>query len=223
MFRSTACLAESWHCILVSNIKMTSSPFTAALAPAINHLIAQEKWAQALLLKHEKKTIVIALPFTALSFVVQDGYFAVAENEAVPTVRIEVSSAAIWAFLKEGKAAAMKFVTISGDVDFAADVNLLVANLRWEAEEDLAKLIGDGPSHVLFKESQKIHAQGQAAIADLKHNVLDYVVNEKKAVLGLAEFNQFKADLRVLRDDGDRLEKKIVLLERSLAKLGKTT
>ena len=40
-------------------------------------------------------------------------------------------------------------VRIEGDVQLAAEVNWLIDHVRWEAEEDLARLIGDAPAHTL--------------------------------------------------------------------------
>ncbi len=40
-------------------------------------------------------------------------------------------------------------VRIEGDVQFTAEVNWLVDHVRWDAEEDLARLIGDAPAHTL--------------------------------------------------------------------------
>jgi ubiquinone biosynthesis protein UbiJ len=40
-------------------------------------------------------------------------------------------------------------VRIEGDVQLAADVNWLVDNVRWDLEDDLARVIGDAPAHNL--------------------------------------------------------------------------
>ena len=40
-------------------------------------------------------------------------------------------------------------VHIEGDVQLAAEVNWLIDNVRWDAEEDLARLLGDAPAHTL--------------------------------------------------------------------------
>ena len=42
-------------------------------------------------------------------------------------------------------------VRIEGDVQFAAEVNWLIENVRWDAEEDLSRFIGDAPAHTLGK------------------------------------------------------------------------
>lgn len=40
-------------------------------------------------------------------------------------------------------------VRIEGDVQLAAEVNWLIDHVRWDAEEDLARLIGDASAHTL--------------------------------------------------------------------------
>jgi ubiquinone biosynthesis protein UbiJ len=40
-------------------------------------------------------------------------------------------------------------VRIEGDVQLAAEVNWLIDHVRWDPEEDLARLIGDAPAHTL--------------------------------------------------------------------------
>jgi ubiquinone biosynthesis accessory factor UbiJ len=40
-------------------------------------------------------------------------------------------------------------VRIAGDVQFAAEINWLVDNVRWDVEEDVSRLIGDAPAHTL--------------------------------------------------------------------------
>ena len=40
-------------------------------------------------------------------------------------------------------------VRIEGDVQLAAEVNWLVDHIRWDIEEDVARIIGDVPAHTL--------------------------------------------------------------------------
>jgi ubiquinone biosynthesis protein UbiJ len=40
-------------------------------------------------------------------------------------------------------------VQIAGDVQLAAEVNWLVDHVRWDVEDDLARVIGDVPAHTL--------------------------------------------------------------------------
>ena len=47
-------------------------------------------------------------------------------------------------------------VRIEGDVQLAAEVNWLIDHVRWDPEEDLARLIGDAPAHTLVQTAQRL-------------------------------------------------------------------
>ena len=189
----------------------------ALILQSINHVIEQEKWAHDLLLSREGQIVAISLPVGNFQLMIQNGLLAnTSDNTGVAAVSLEISQEAIWAFLREGKSGAMKFVRISGDVDFAADLNRLAADLKWEAEEDLAKLIGDAPSRRILLESKKLFQQASLAVDDFKLGLRDYLVNEKNTLLGAQQFNEFKSEIRLLRDQLDRTEKKIIKLDESI-------
>jgi ubiquinone biosynthesis protein UbiJ len=189
----------------------------ALILKSINHVIEQEKWAHNLLLSREGQIVAISLPVGNFQLMIQNGLLAnTSDNTGVAAVSLEISQEAIWAFLREGKSGAMKFVRISGDVDFAADLNRLAADLKWEAEEDLAKLIGDAPSRRILLESKKLFQQASLAVDDFKLGLRDYLVNEKNTLLGAQQFNEFKSEIRLLRDQLDRTEKKIIKLDESI-------
>ena len=40
---------------------------------------------------------------------------------------------------------------VEGDAQVAADIAWLAEHLRWDAEADLARLVGDGPAHELAR------------------------------------------------------------------------
>lgn len=46
-------------------------------------------------------------------------------------------------------------VRIEGDVQLAAEVNWLIDHVRWDAEEDLARLVGDAAAHSLAQVARK--------------------------------------------------------------------
>lgn len=46
-------------------------------------------------------------------------------------------------------------VRIEGDVQLAAEVNWLIDHVRWDAEEDLAGLIGDAAAHTLAQAARQ--------------------------------------------------------------------
>jgi ubiquinone biosynthesis protein UbiJ len=46
-------------------------------------------------------------------------------------------------------------IRIEGDVQLAAEVNWLIDHVRWDPEEDLARLIGDAPAHTLAQNAKR--------------------------------------------------------------------
>lgn len=196
---------------------MTKSIPTFVLA-IMNHLIAGEDWAGKLLDKHLGKVLMLKLPFGSFPLQVRPGGLANAHLEADTAIQVQLDIAkeAITAAISGGKSAATKHVKISGDVDFAHDLSTLANNLRWEAEEDLAKWLGDAPAHRIAKETKKIIDAGKKAVVDLQGGVRDYLVHEKEALIATDEFDTFKKDLRELRDAIERAEKRIERLTQHL-------
>jgi ubiquinone biosynthesis protein UbiJ len=47
-------------------------------------------------------------------------------------------------------------VQIEGDVQLAAEVAWLADNLRWDIEEDLARVLGDVPAHALAQAARRV-------------------------------------------------------------------
>jgi len=194
---------------------MANLPVPFFVLKAINHLIEQERWAHELLLPREGQSISIALPIGDFQIAIQEGIFVNEGNTNLSSVILVITQEAIWTFLKEGKSGAMKFVKISGDIDFAADLNRLAADLKWEVEEDLSKLVGDATARRVVLESQKMVHQTQLAMNDLKVGIRDYLVYEKNILVDSQQMNDFKSELRLLRDQLDRAEKKVNQLEQA--------
>jgi ubiquinone biosynthesis protein UbiJ len=196
---------------------MANLPVPSVALRALNHLIEQERWAHDLLLPRTGQSISITLPIGGFQIAIQEGMFVNAtDTTKTSSVSLSISQEAIWSFLKEGKSGAMKFVKISGDIDFAADLNRLAADLKWEVEEDLSQFLGDAPARRIVLESQKMFHQTQLAMSDLKGGIRDYLVHEKNILVDSQQMNDFKSELRLLRDQLDRAEKKVNQLEQAI-------
>ena len=171
------------------------------------------------MIKHESKHIEIKHPFGKLGITITHGFLSSTEEviNSQPAVCFEISQEAIWAFLGNGKSAAMKYLRISGDVELAADLNRLATDLHWELEEDLSKIIGDQAAFAVHQQAKKVVEQGQEAVKDLQVGVRDYLVFEKEVLLGKNQFDEYKSQLRTLRDQLERTEKRIQRLEQELS------
>jgi ubiquinone biosynthesis protein UbiJ len=115
-----------------------------------NHVLMQEPQAQERLAR-QKGRVVLAqwrnfhLKVEATPAGLLDIAPAAARADLVLTVTEESPTGVAQAALRGDKPQ----VRIEGDVQLAADINWLVDNVRWDAEEDLSRLVGDAPAHAL--------------------------------------------------------------------------
>ncbi len=186
---------------------------------ALNHLLAQESWASQLLRKHIGKTIQLVLPMKSATLVINDqSHFSLVDPSfsGEANVTLTIGSEFFRAYVAGGKEVASQHVKVSGDVDLAHAMGKLASQLRWDVEEDLSKFFGDAIAHRIIESGKKIKDASKAASKDLRESVLEYLVHERPTLVVGEEFNQYKEDVRRLRDDVDRIEKRFErLLEKS--------
>ena len=63
-------------------------------------------------------------------------------------------------------------VNIEGDSAFAADVSWLIENLRWDIEDDLARIVGQGPAHQISRAAATLSAGFTFAVKTLQDLVV---------------------------------------------------
>jgi ubiquinone biosynthesis protein UbiJ len=204
------------------NTHLTSTHTFAAGAACrgINHVLQSEPWALAELAKHTGKTILLSLPFGDLGFeITAPGLLTPLEEVDSPSLGLEVSTKALSDLAATSgnlREQAFKAVKITGDADLAQLLGRLAGQLRWEYEEDLARLIGDAPANFAVTQGKKFIAASRSAAADLLDNVVEYVSEERKVLLNKRDFMTHKSALNDLRESIDRIEKRIHLLEQKV-------
>jgi ubiquinone biosynthesis protein UbiJ len=182
---------------------------------AINHLLEGESWAQDKVRGHAGKSALIhAGPVDVCLRATGSGMVEPVAAGSTPELEVKLAPDSLMAALR-GEESALKSAEIHGDADFAADVMFLVKNLRWDAEEDLAKLVGDIAAHRLMTEAQKFVAWERDARGRVAASLGEYLVDEGEVLAAPAAVDQFVADVDRLRDDASRLEKRLQRLARS--------
>ena len=199
---------------------LSSSTHTIAAGAAcrgINHVLESEPWACGELSKHAGKTILLQLPFGLLGFGISNvGRLETVKEIENPSLALEVSAKALSDLMSSPrnlKEQAFKAVKITGDADLAQLIGRLAGQLRWEYEEDLARVFGDAPAHFAVQKGKKFISATQSAAVDLLDNLVEYVSEERKVLLNKRDFMVQKSELSKLRDSVDRLEKRIQHLE----------
>jgi len=198
---------------------LAAKPFVAA----VNHLLARESWARERLAPYAGKTARLSSSPVVLALVVQpDGYLgALGETDAQQfDVTLSVPSDALPAFVQGGQAAVMKHVKIDGDAEFATVIAKLAEHLRWEPEEDLAKLIGDGPAWRVASIARTVGEHVQRTGRNLLDTAAEYLLDENPQLVRRTALDDFNVELAQARDALARVEKRIQRLEQKVEARG---
>jgi ubiquinone biosynthesis protein UbiJ len=106
-------------------------------------------------------------------------------------------------------AAAWSDIAVEGDPQFAAALNHVARNLRWDVEEDLSRLFGDIAAHRMVESGRKLGDWGRQGADNLARSFAEYWTEERPLIASRAEVERFNHDVDALRNDVARLEKRI--------------
>ena len=182
------------------------SPFVAAL----NHLLDAEPWARARLAPFAGETLELrAPPLPALHFsVAADGRLAAAAAGPAASLVIRIGPEALGAAVR-GEEHLLRAVDVSGNAGLAAEVMFLMRHLRWDVEEDLAKVVGDVAAHRLAGMAREVAAWHADAARRLAEGLVEYAAEEKRILVTRGELDELAAAHAKLRDGLERLAKRI--------------
>jgi ubiquinone biosynthesis protein UbiJ len=123
----------------------------------LNHVLMQEPQAMERLAR-QKGRVVLAQwrTFTFKLLVTPAGLFDVALADARADLTLVVTEESPLAIAQALMQGAKPPVRIEGDVQLAAEVNWLVDHVRWDVEEDLARILGDAPAHAMAEAARSL-------------------------------------------------------------------
>lgn len=116
----------------------------------LNHILMQER--EATLRIARQKGRVVRLCWRSLEFgllATPAGLLDLAPVDQHADLRLSIAQESPAELLRLAMAGEKPAVHIEGDVMMAAELNWLVDHVRWDLEEDLARLLGDVPARVL--------------------------------------------------------------------------
>jgi ubiquinone biosynthesis protein UbiJ len=116
----------------------------------INHVLMQEPEAQSRLARQPGRVVEARWRMFEMRLVTTPaGLLDLAPAGAPADLTLTVAEGSPWQFAQAALRGDKPPVRIAGDVQLAADVNWLVEHVRWDLEEDLARLVGDAPAHAM--------------------------------------------------------------------------
>jgi ubiquinone biosynthesis protein UbiJ len=193
-----------------------ASPLSTPAVAAINHLLAQEAWARAALIKHAGKEACIDVSGFALRLRVgRDGLLEASDAASPASVTIRVKAADLPLIL-QNRERAFSYVKIEGDAEFANTISQLSKGLRWEAESDLERWIGPIAATRLVGGAR--HAVEAVRVGHRKaaENVAEFLTEEQNVLVRPHHVEAFGGEIVRLRDDVERAAKRLARLEQVL-------
>jgi ubiquinone biosynthesis protein UbiJ len=116
----------------------------------LNHVLQQEPEAQARL-KRQAGRLVEAhwRHFSVRLVATPAGLLDLGPVTQAPDLTLTLTEESPWSLAQAALRGDKPPVRIAGDVQLAAEVQWLVDHVRWDLEEDLARLFGDAPAHAM--------------------------------------------------------------------------
>jgi ubiquinone biosynthesis protein UbiJ len=134
----------------------------------LNHVLGQEPEAMARLVRQRGRVVELSWRQWHLRLqATPAGLLEQAPEGAVAQLTLVIAEESPWVLAQAALRGDKPPVRIAGDVQLAAEVNWLVDHVRWDLEEDLARLLGDAPAHALVEGGRQAAAALRAFAASL--------------------------------------------------------
>ena len=132
--------------------------FVGRFALLLNHVLAAEPVATERLRPHSGRSLQLQLEawpgmlpaLPALCFRVTPAgllEWTGLEPQPDPDLRLRLDASNPALAVAQWVSGDMPRVDVQGDAQFAADLSWLLDNLRWDVQDDLARLVGQAPAH----------------------------------------------------------------------------
>lgn len=127
------------------------------LVLALNHVLQQEPEAQARLRRQAGRLVEAHWRmFSVRLQATPAGLLDLGPATAAPDLTLTLAEESPWALAQAALRGDKPAVRIAGDVQLAAEVQWLVDHVRWDLEEDLARVVGDAPAHAVGQAARRM-------------------------------------------------------------------
>jgi ubiquinone biosynthesis protein UbiJ len=185
-----------------------SAPARWPVAALLNHLLRGQPWLRERLVPFAGRSVRLEVPPLALVLAID------AEGALQPSGASAVDASARLSpltvlRLAAGEEGARSEVEVSGDAALAAALAGVLRELRWDAAEDLSRLIGDIPAQRLVRLGQGVLAWQREALSSLLAAAGEYLVEERHVLPARQAVASWAREVDALRDDAERLSQRI--------------
>lgn len=181
----------------------------------LNHLLASANWARVRLVPFVGRRARFDMPPFSLAFEVAPNGQVIPHPDSASAditdvvIRLPADTPFL---LPQGIDRVMAHANVEGNAEFATELSFVLRNLRWDAEEDLSKLVGDIAAHRVVAGATRFVAWQKQAVTHFAQNLGEYLTIETPVLVR-------RDELLALRDGVARLDADLNRAERRLAAL----
>jgi ubiquinone biosynthesis protein UbiJ len=180
-------------------------PVTAAL----NHILRATPVAMERLRPYAGRTAAFHVgPLTFAWTVQTPGEVTAAIPETARDLEVRVSPFLLPRLAIHDETA-YREVEMKGDAEFAQEVSFLARYLKWDAEEDLSKVVGDIAARRAVGGAQASASWAADAAKRTAASAAEYWTEEQPLIASRVKVETYVRDVSELRDAVERLEKRI--------------
>lgn len=181
-----------------------------ALSAALNTLLDKQPAAKTRLCRHVGKCVRLALPLLPLSVRIEsDGGFVATSADAAADLTLIPDPTAVPQWLTGGRMADL--FRVAGDGVLATDIAHALADFDWVLA--LRPYLGDIAASRVDQFLQSFIGWRAEAVESAGRNLAEYAVYEQAMLAEPLAAREFIAEVDRLREDVDRLEARLALLE----------
>lgn len=189
--------------------------FAPVFIAGLNHLLEASGWARARLVPFAGRRARFDMPPFSFGFeLTPDGQVIPhPDNTNADGTDVVIRLPADTPFLlPQGIDRVMAQASVEGNAEFATELSFVFRNLRWDAEEDLSKLVGDIAAHRIAAGAARFFAWQKQAATHFARNLGEYLTIESPVLVS-------RQELHALHDGIARLDADLGRAERRLAAL----
>lgn len=175
----------------------------------LQHLAVQNAWAAPVLKPYAGQSVALDCVLFKIDLVIlEDGTLVSAGETNVADATVHIPPSLLPRLLAKDEAAKLQ-IRIEGDTELATTLAKVFAEMRWDYEEDLSKIVGDVPAYKIGELARSSSQTIKQTAVNLAQMLSEYWQEEKPTLAKKRHVEQFNSDVDTLRADVERLEKRL--------------
>ena len=193
------------------------------LIDLVNRFLAQKARTASHLSKHIGKTVMLSVPpwqwicqVDAQAQLQLQSIRNTSNKNSQPIDLILHARLIDLPLLLANQKQAQRYVRIEGDADLAQSLARLIEQIDFSLSDELSDWVGDMAAHRIEKTFLAIRNNFETTRQKTAHNIAEFLVEERATLVGNYSLDLRREEIIKLRDDVERLLKRVEHLENRL-------